>query len=34
MFEKGIKGGRCHAIHRYPRANNKYKNNYDENIES
>ena len=24
MVEKGIRGGICHAIHRYPKANNKY----------
>ena len=34
MFEKGIQGGICHAIHRYAKANNKYIKNYDKNIES
>ena len=24
MVEKGIRGGICHAIHRYANANNKY----------
>ena len=34
MIEKGIRGGICHAIHRYAKANNKYIKNYDKNIES
>ena len=34
IVEKGIKGGICHAIYRYAKANNKYKNYYDKNIES
>ena len=34
MVEKGIKGGICHAIHRYAKASNKYMKNYDENKES
>ena len=34
MVEKGIRGGICHAIHRYAKSNNKYMKNYDENIES
>ena len=34
MVEDGIRGGICQAIHRYVKANNKYMNNYDQNIES
>ena len=34
MVEKGIRGGMCHAIHRYAEANNKYMKNYDKNKES
>ena len=34
MVEKGIRGGIYHAIHRFAKANNKYKKNYDENEES
>ena len=34
MFEKGIRGGMCHATYRYAKANSKYMNNYDENKES
>ena len=34
MAEEGIKGGICHAIHRYAKSNNKYMYNYDKNIES
>ena len=34
MFEKGIRGGICHAVYRYATANNKYMKNYDKNIES
>ena len=34
MVEKGIRGGICHAIHRYAKANNKYIKNFDENKES
>ena len=34
MVEKGIRGGTCHAIHRYAEANNKCMKNYDKNKES
>ena len=34
MVEEGIRGGICHAIHRYAKANNKYMKDYDENKES
>ena len=34
MVEKGIRGGICHALHRYAKANNKYMKNYDEKEES
>ena len=34
MVEKRIRGGICHSIHRYAKANNKYMKNYDENKES
>ena len=34
MVEKGIRGGICHAIHRYAKANNKYMKNYVKNKES
>ena len=34
MVEEGIRGGMCHAVHRYAKANNKYMKNYDEKEES
>ena len=34
MVEKRIRGGICHAIHRYAKANNKYMKNYDKDMES
>ena len=33
MVEKGIKGGICHVIYRYAKANNKYIKNYHKNKE-
>ena len=33
MVGKGIRGGICHAIHRYGKANNKYMKNYEKNKE-
>ena len=32
MAGEGIRGGRCHAIHRYAKANKKYIKHYDKNI--
>ena len=34
MVEKYIKGGICHIIHWYVKANNKYMIDYDKNKES
>ena len=34
MVEKGIRGGICHSIHGYAKANNKYMQNYNNNEES
>ena len=34
MVEKGLRGGICHAIYRYSKANNKYMKKYDKNKES
>ena len=34
MIQKGIRGGICHAIHRYAKASNKYMKDYDKNKES
>ena len=32
MVEKRIRGGICHAIHKYAKANNRYMKNYDKSI--
>ena len=34
MDKKGIRGGMCHAIYQYTKANNKYMKEYDNNKES
>ena len=34
MVEKGVKGGICHTIHRYAKANKKYLKDYDKNEKS
>ena len=34
MVEKGIRGGICHVIHRYMKANNKYMKDLDNSKES
>ena len=34
MVEKGIKGGICHAMHIYAKANNKYMKDYNKDEES
>ena len=31
VVEKEIRGGMCHAIHKYAEVNNKYMKNYDKN---
>ena len=33
MMEKGIRGGICHAIPRYAKANNKYMKDYNKDEE-
>ena len=33
MVEKGIRGGRWHAIHQYAKAKNKYIKDYDKSKE-
>ena len=34
LIEDGIRGGICHAIERYAKANNYYMKDYDENKDS
>ena len=34
MVENRIRGGICHVIHMYAKANNKYMKNYNKDIES
>ena len=34
MVQEGIRGGICHSIHRFAKANNKYMKNYNNNEES
>ena len=34
MIDKEIRGGICHAIHRYAKTNTKYMKDYDKNKES
>ena len=34
MVEKGIKGGICHSVYQYVKANNKYMKDYHKNNES
>ena len=34
MIENDVRGGICHSIYRYAKANNKYMKDYDKNKES
>ena len=34
MVEKGIRGGICHAVYQYAKANKKYMRDYNKNKES
>ena len=34
MIEEGIRGGICHAVHQYAKANNIYMKDYDSSKES
>ena len=34
MIEEVIRGGICHAVHRYAKTNNRYMKNYDKRKES
>ena len=34
VIEEGIRGGTCHAVHRYAKANNECMKDYDESKES
>ena len=33
MVQKGIRGGTCHSIYQYTKANNKYMKDYDKSKE-
>ena len=33
MTEKAIRGGICHSVHQYAKANKKYMKDYDKNKE-